>query len=301
VDEFQRNLGRVGVSIMGQTDRLCPADRKMYALRDVTATVDSVPLIAASIMSKKLAEGIDGLVLDVKTGTGAFMPRVPQARKLARVMMSIGSRMGKKVVAVITGMWEPLGRAVGNALEVVESVEALEGKWPMDLEEVTLALGEEMLLLAGRAGSRAQARRLLLRAIADGSGLDRFRKMVEAQGGDPAVLDDYRLLPRARSRVEVRAAIPGHVRSIDALQVGLLGIELGVGRRRLGDRVDPGAGFLFHKKVGDRVEAGEVMAEVFGRSRKRVQPVAERLGQAIVVGRTAPRPGSRIVARLTRS
>jgi thymidine phosphorylase len=171
----------------------------------------------------------------------------------------------------------------------------------MDLEEVTLALGEEMLLLAGRAGTRAQARRLLLRGIADGSGLDRFRRMVEAQGGNPEVVDDYRLLPRARSRVEVKAAGPGHVRSIDALQVGLLGIELGVGRRRLGDRVDPGAGFVFHKKVGDRVEVGEVLADVFGRSRQRVEPVAGRLEKAIVVGRTAPRPGSRVVTRLTRS
>lgn len=299
-EEFRRNLEQVGVSMMGQTERLCPADRKMYALRDVTATVDSVPLIAASIMSKKLAEGIDGLVLDVKTGTGAFMSRLPQARKLARVMMSIGNRMGKKVVAVITGMWEPLGRSVGNALEVVESIEALKGNWPMDLEEVTLALGEEMLLLAERAGTRAQARRLLLRALSTGAALDRFRRLVKAQGGDPAVVDDYGLLPAARARVEVKAEAAGHVRSIDALQVGLLGVELGVGRAKLGDRVDPAAGFVFRRKVGDRVEAGAALVEVHARSRARAAAVAERLQQAIVVGRTAPRTGGRVVARLAR-
>ena len=299
-DQFRRNLRKVGVCIAGQTKRFCPADRKLYALRDVTATVDSIPLIAASIMSKKLAEGTDSLVLDVKTGSGAFMRRLPSARRLARTMMGIGERMRKRVVAVITGMWEPLGSAVGNSLEVVESIEALKGRWPLDLEEVTLALGEEMLLLAGRASTRAQARRLLMRAISHGAALDVFRKMVLAQGGDPAVVDDYAKLPTASASLPVEAESSGYVRSIDALAVGVLSVELGAGRRKLGDRIDPSAGFLFRKKVGDRVEKGDILVEVMGRTRRKVKDIAARLSGCMAVSRAAPRNGGRVLARLTK-
>lgn len=299
-DQFRRNLRKVGVCIAGQTKRFCPADRKLYALRDVTATVDSIPLIAASIMSKKLAEGTDSLVLDVKTGSGAFMRRLPSARRLARTMMGIGERMRKRVVAVITGMWEPLGSAVGNSLEVVESIEALKGRWPLDLEEVTLALGEEMLLLAGRASTRAQARRLLMRAISRGAALDVFRKMVLAQGGDPAVVDDYAKLPTASASLPVEAESSGYVRSIDALAVGVLSVELGAGRRKLGDRIDPSAGFLFRKKVGDRVEKGDILVEVMGRTRRKVKDIAARLSGCMAVSRAAPRNGGRVLARLTK-
>jgi pyrimidine-nucleoside phosphorylase len=298
--QFRDNLRDFGCCIMGQTRELCPADRQMYALRDVTATVDSIPLIAASIMSKKLAAGIDGLVLDVKTGTGAFMTRTPQARRLARTMITIGSRMGKKVVALVTGMWEPLGEAVGNSVEVVEAIEALKGNWRMDVEEVTLALGEEMLLLAGRAGTRAQARRLLMRALSGGAGLDRFKAMVKAQDGDPGVVDDYGLLPAAKYTIPVLSPDSGYVRAIDALQVGLLAVELGAGRKTLDSKVNPGVGLRFRKKVGDRVEPGEVLAEVLAADKKQGGAIAARLVRHVTVSRAAPRNGGRVVARLSK-
>ncbi|HDQ99219.1 MAG TPA: thymidine phosphorylase [candidate division WOR-3 bacterium] len=298
--EFERILGNIGVSMMGQTDGLCPADRRMYALRDVTATVDSIPLIAASIMSKKLAEGIDGLVLDVKTGGGAFMSRLPQARSLARQMLRIGARMGKRVVAVITGMSEPLGHAVGNALEVAEAIEALKGRWPLDLEEVTLALGEEMLLLGRVARTQVQARRLLLRALADGRALEVFRKLVEAQGGDPKVIDDPSRLPRAGHVHEVFAPAGGYLRQIDALRIGLLGVELGAGRRKLGAKVDPAVGFVFRRKVGDKVEPGELLFEVHAATRRRAEEAGRAAFAACTIGRNAPRAGERVIARMGR-
>ncbi len=299
-EEFRENLEKVGVCIMGQTRDMCPADKKMYALRDVTATVDSIPLIAASIMSKKLAEGIDGLVLDVKTGTGAFMCRIPQARRLARTMIRIGTKMGKKIVAVVTGMWEPLGETVGNAIEVVESIEALKGNWRMDLEEVTLALGEEMLIMAGRAHSYAQAHRLLLRALTQGKALEKFRAMVKSQGGNPRVVDDYSLLPQAKHSVAIMSRSAGYVRTIDALQVGLLGVELGAGRKKIGARIDQSVGFAFKKKVGDRVEQGDVIVEVLASSAKQGEVVAEKLREHIVISKSAPRNGGRVIARLTK-
>jgi pyrimidine-nucleoside phosphorylase len=296
--EFQRCLDSAGLAIMGQSDRMCPADRKMYALRDVTATVDSIPLIAASIMSKKMAEGIDALVLDVKTGSGAFMPKPAQARRLARTMISIGAQMGKRVTAVITGMWQPLGRYVGNAVEVAESIEALKGNWLPDLAEVTLALGEEMLLLAGRARSPAQARRMLLRALASGNGLDRFRAMVKAQGGESSVVDDPGLLPQPKYRSVVTAATGGYVRAIDALAVGRLGVGLGIGRATLESTIDPAAGLLFHHKVGDKVARGEPLVELFGSHEGRVNGAAAALAKALLLGPSAPRPADIIVARL---
>ena len=299
--QFRKTVETVGLCMIGQTRRMCPADRKMYALRDVTATVDSIPLIAASIMSKKLAEGIDGLVLDVKTGSGAFMSRTAQARKLARTMIAIGTQLGKKVVALVTDMSEPLGEAVGNEVEVVESIEALKGRWRPDLEEVTLALGEEMLVMAGRASSHAQAHRLLLRALSRGAGLEKFRQVVRAQGGDSKVVDDYSLLPRPTCRVEVHAASTGFVRNIDALQVGLLGVRLGVGRQNLDSKIDHSAGFLFRKKVGAKVAKDDVIAEVLGSNEARVKEAASRLPALIIIGGTAPRGNRMVVARLNGS
>jgi len=297
--QFRKNVASSGLCVMGQTKRMCPADRKLYALRDVTATVDSIPLIAASIMSKKLAEGVDGLVLDVKTGSGAFMSRTAQARRLARTMIAIGTQLGKKVVALVTDMSEPLGSAVGNAVEVAEAIEALKGRWRSDLEEVTLALGEEMLTLAGLASRPAQARRLLMRALSRGLGLEKFRQMVRAQGGDPKVVDDYSMLPQPAYRVGVCAASAGFVRSMDALQVGLLGVRLGVGRRNLDSRIDHSAGFLFRKKVGDKVAKADVIAEVLGSNEAKVKEAASRLPALIAIGGTAPRSNGIVVARLS--
>jgi pyrimidine-nucleoside phosphorylase len=296
--QFRNNVASTGLCVMGQTKRMCPADRRMYALRGVTATVDSIPLIAASIMSKKLAEGIDGLVLDVKTGKGAFMSRIAGARRLARTMIGIGTQLGKKVVALVTDMSEPLGEAVGNAVEVVEAIEALKGRWRPDLEEVTLALGEEMLILAGLATSPAQAHRLLMRALSRGLGLEKFRQMVRAQGGDPKVVDDYTLLPEPAHRVGVLAESAGFVRSIDALQVGLLGVRLGVGRQTLDSKIDYSAGFVFKKKVGDRVEKSDVIVEVQGSNEARVREAASLLPAHITVGATALRNNDMVVARL---
>jgi pyrimidine-nucleoside phosphorylase len=296
--QFKKNVADIGLCVMGQTKRMCPADRKLYALRDVTATVDSVPLIAASIMSKKLAEGVDGLVLDVKTGSGAFMSRTTQARQLARTMIAIGTQLGKKVVALVTDMSEPLGEAVGNSVEVVEAIEALKGRWRADLEEVTLALGEEMLVTAGIAKDPAHARRLLMRALSRGLGLEKFRQMVRAQGGDPKVVDNYRILPQPAYRVSVCASSAGFVRSIDALAVGLLGVGLGIGRQNLDSKIDPSAGFLFKKKVGDKVTKAEAIAEVLGSNEARVKEAASRLPALIVVGTNAPRSTRMVIARL---
>jgi pyrimidine-nucleoside phosphorylase len=299
--QFRRNVSDIGLCIMGQTKRMCPADRKLYALRDVTATVDSIPLISASIMSKKLAEGVDGLVLDVKTGGGAFMTRTVQARKLARTLIAIGTRLGKKVVALVTDMSEPLGEAVGNGVEVVEAIEALKGRWRVDLEEVTLALGGEMLVLAGLASSPAQARRLLMRALSRGLGLEKLRQMIGAQGGNPKVVDDYTLLPRPAHRVGVNAASAGFVRSIDALQVGILGVGLGIGRKTLDSKIDHSAGFVFKKKVGDRVEKSDVIAEVQGSNETRVNEAASLLSAQIAISGTAPRGHGMVIARLNGS
>ena len=296
--QFKRNIAGVGLCMIGQTKQMCPADLKLYALRDVTATVDSVPLIAASIMSKKLAEGIDGLVLDVKTGNGAFMSRTAQARQLARTMIAIGTQLGKKVVALVTDMSEPLGETVGNSIEVVEAIEALKGRWRPDLAEVTLALGEEMLVMSGLANNPAHARRLLMKALSRGLGLEKFRQMVGVQGGDPKVVDDYSLLPQPAYRVDVRVASTGFVRSIDALQVGLLGTGLGVGRQNLESKIDHSAGFRFRKKVGDRVTSADVIAEVVGSNETRVKEAASRLATSIAIGPAAPRSRGMVVARL---
>jgi len=296
--QFRRNVAGVGLGVMGQTKRMCPADRKLYALRDVTATVDSVPLIAASIMAKKLAEGIDGLVLDVKTGNGAFMSRPADARKLARAMIGIAAQLGKRAVALVTDMSEPLGSAVGNAVEVVEAIEALKGRWRSDLAEVTLALGDEMLVLAGLANGAAQARRLLLKALSRGQGLLKFRQMVRAQGGDDRVVDDYSRLPRPACRIAVRSAAGGFVRRIDALQVGLLGVRLGIGRECLGAQVDHSAGFVFRKRVGDRVARDEVIVDVQGSDEARVRDVACDLPAQVVIGPSAPRRSAMVIARL---
>ncbi len=297
--EFYQVLKQNGAGFIGQTDELCPADKKLYALRDVTATVESIPLIAASIMAKKLAEDIDGLVLDIKTGTGAFMRRLRDARQLARLMIAIGADTGKRVVAVITGMWQPLGKAVGNSLEVIEAIEALKGNWSSDLQEVTLTLGEEMLLLAGKAQKRTQARRQLLRAITTGNALTKFREIIIAQGGNPKIIDDYTLLPSARYTKDVSAPNSGYVKTINAYQVGLLGLEIGVGRKSLDDKIDFGAGFLFHRKIGDQVKKGEPVATVLANDKKVLETVAQRLTGFFSYSDKPIKPDRIIVDRLT--
>jgi pyrimidine-nucleoside phosphorylase len=255
--EFVAVVAECGCSITGQTGRLAPADKKLYALRDVTGTVPSIPLITASIMSKKLAEGIDALVLDVKWGTGAFMRSIEDARALARSMVRVGAHMGKGMAALITDMNQPLGRAAGNALEVVESVETLQGKGPEDLTELTLSFGAQMLVMAGRVRDPAPGKELLRKHLLSGAAFQRFRKMVELQHGDVRTLDDLSRLPSAQIRREVRAPRAGWVAAADAEMIGRACVVLGGGRAKTDDRVDFAVGASGIAKIGEPVRNGQ--------------------------------------------
>ncbi len=299
VERFRALVREVGACLAGQTARLAPADRKLYALRDVTATVESIPLIAASIMSKKLAEGIDALVLDVKVGSGAFMKRIEDARSLARAIAAIGSGMGKRVVALLTSMDQPLGRAVGNALEVAEAVELLRGGGPDDLREVTVALTAEMLVLGGAAPDLAAARTKVGAAIADGSGLAKLEEIVRAQGGDPAAIRDPGRLPRAARAFDVAAPAAGVVAAIDAEAIGLAAVALGAGRARVEDVVDPAVGILVRAKLGDRVARGDPLCTVHaGPASEPDESVAARIETAYRIGTEGPAPRPLVLERM---
>ncbi len=300
VERFRALVREVGACLVGQTARLAPADRRLYALRDVTATVESIPLIAASIMSKKLAEGIDALVLDVKVGSGAFMKTQEDARALARTLAAIGRGMGKRVSALLTDMSQPLGRAVGNALEVAEAIELLRGGGPDDLREVTVELTAEMLVLGGAAPDRAAARARVLGAIADGRGLAKLEEIVRAQGGDPLALRDPARLPRAPRTFEVGAPAAGVVQAVDAEALGLAAVALGAGRARVEDRVDPAVGLVVRKRIGDRVERGEPLCTVHegARSEPRAR-VAARVEGAFRIGPAAAAPPPLVLERIT--
>jgi len=262
VAQFRRVLEACGCAMIGQTAEIAPADRKLYALRDVTGTVESPYLICASIMSKKLAEGIDALVLDVKTGSGAFMKGEKDAAFLAELMVETGERMGKKVVALITDMDQPLGRMIGNALEVVEVVEVLRGEGPEDLRQLCIELAGWMLHLGGVADEVEDGKTQSEKLIASGKGLDRFRQMVELQGGDPRVVDDAKKLPQARHKTIVSSPKNGYLASLQCEQVGTACVILGGGRERKEDSVDPAVGIVLHKKVGDAVSVGETLATI---------------------------------------
>jgi pyrimidine-nucleoside phosphorylase len=265
LSDAERLLAALGVVMIGQTDEIAPVDKRLYALRDVTATVESIPLISASIMSKKLAESLDGLVLDVKTGSGAFMPDPAKARELARTMIALGEARGCRVVALLTAMDRPLGRECGNALEVQEAIALLRNEGPQDLRAVTLALAEEMLLVGGVATDRAAARRQLDQALASGAALARFRKLVEAQGGDPRVVDDPSRLPRAPRQLVVEAVRDGVVTGIDPRVLGRAIVALGGGRARVEDAVDPAVGVTLHVTSGDVISHGRPLATIHAR------------------------------------
>jgi pyrimidine-nucleoside phosphorylase len=260
--EFLSQLERVGIVLTGQTADLAPADGKLYALRDTTGTVPSIPLIASSIMSKKIAAGANAVVLDVKVGSGAFMKTLAEARTLARTMVAIGKAHGLAVRCELTDMDQPLGRAVGNSLEVAEAIATLRGGGPADLLALTRIAGAEMLVLGGRARDRDAAVRRIDRAIADGSGLAKFRELVVAQGGDPRMVDDPARLPRAPNVETLTATRTAYVRAIAADAVGLASVRLGAGREKKGDPIDHRTGIVLHAKVGDRVERGAPFAEV---------------------------------------
>lgn len=263
-EQFAGNVNTIGIAIAGQTANLAPADKKLYALRDVTATVDQMSLIASSIMSKKLASGSDAIVLDVKTGNGAFMKKLEDSRALAKEMVSIGTMAGKKTVAVITDMDQPLGRAVGNSLEVREAIDTLRGEGPADFKEVVFALGSQMLMLAGRAADEKEARALMEGVIQDGSALDKFAQFVRAQGGDAAPVYDTSLLPVAGKTLAVTAKESGYVHRILAEDIGIACMTLGGGRETKESAIDLSVGIILEKKNGNAVSDGEVLATIYG-------------------------------------
>jgi pyrimidine-nucleoside phosphorylase len=286
--EFREMLRKCGLGLIGQTPEIAPADRKLYALRDVTATVESLPLIASSIMSKKMAEGIDALILDVKTGDGAFMKAFEDSKALAEAMVRIGRGMGKKVSALITDMGQPLGRTVGNALEVKESVETLQGHGPKDLESLSLELAAWMLHLGGIAPGLDAARTRVRDALASGAGLRKFQGVIGLQGGDPRVCDDTSRLPQARERIELRSEGEGRVAGIACRAVGHAAMLLGAGRETVDSRIDPAVGVVLHKKVGDPVREGESLMTLHVNERGRLEEATALLRQAVRIAREAP-------------
>ncbi len=285
--EYRRQLETIGLSLIGQTAELAPADKKIYALRDVTGTVESIPLICGSILAKKLAEGIDVLVLDVKFGRGAFMKDRTRARELAQTLVSVATAMGKPTRAVLTAMEQPLGRAVGNALEVIESIECLRGAGPADTMEVTYALGEQMLLLTKVAATREDARIKLQQSVASGAALKKFQQMIEAQGGDARVVDDSARLPRARLQAPVAAGRGGFVQEVDAMGVALAALRLGAGRAKAEDPVDHAVGFTGLLKIGEPVAAGSPLCTLHANDERALGDARAMLEKAFVIGDTA--------------
>jgi pyrimidine-nucleoside phosphorylase len=296
--EFVTIVERHGLVMAGQSETMVPADRRIYALRDVSGTVPSIHLISSSIMSKKLAEGIDALILDVKVGSGAFMKDVEQARILAETMVGIGASHDTKVVALLTEMDQPLGRAVGNANEVRESIEALHGGGPDDLIEITFRLAEEMLLTGGIASDRVDAHSRLTEAINSGAALEKLRDVVIAQGGNAAVLDDVSLLPAADHEHVVVAPAAGHVTHVDALEVGVASVRLGAGRQTKADIIDPAVGFDLIAKRGDVVAAGDPLVRVAYNTRDQLDPALELLTSAWVIGDEPPDPAPLVLGEV---
>jgi pyrimidine-nucleoside phosphorylase len=298
VTEFRRVLEVCGCAMIGQTAEIAPADRKLYALRDVTGTVESPYLICASIMSKKLAEGIDALVLDVKTGSGAFMKSEKDAAFLAELMVETGERMGKQVVALITDMDQPLGKMIGNSLEVVEVIEVLRGGGPEDLRELCLELAGWMLHLGGVAKTVAEGKQQSAQLISSGKALEKFRQMVELQGGDVRVIDDAKRLPQAKHMMQVTSPKAGYIASIQCEQVGTACVILGGGRERKEDSVDPAVGIVLHKKVGDRVAAGEPIATIYYNAEAKATRARQLIEASYVVTDAAPTTKRPLIHRI---
>jgi pyrimidine-nucleoside phosphorylase len=284
-EKFIQIANTVHVSLIAQTARLAPADKQIYALRNVTATVDSIPLIASSIMSKKLAAGADGIVLDVKTGAGAFMQEYEDAVELANTMVNIGESAGKKVVALITGMEQPLGNAIGNAIEVKEAIDSLGGTGPQDLLDLVLALGSIMLVISGIATSSSAARRILETNIAEKKGLKKLAELIEAQGGNPEVIENPDLLPQPKAKIEIKSEASGFIETINALEVGMASKIMGAGRMTKDEPIDLSIGIVLKKKVGDRVEKGEPLAVFYSDGDKqKVDPAKAKFLSAYTIG-----------------
>jgi len=287
-ETFIDNVNRIGIAIMGQTADLAPADKKLYALRDVTATVDNLSLIASSIMSKKLAAGADAIVLDVKTGSGAFMKAEEDAKALAQEMVDIGNAAGKHTIAVISDMDQPLGRAVGNALEVKEAIATLNGRGPEDFEKLCLTLGSQMLIAGGKAENVEQAEGMLKQVIADGSALKKLAEFVEAQGGDAQAVYNPELLPKASIVESIPAPASGYVQHIACDEVGICSLMLGGGRETKDSEIDLAVGILLEKKVGDYVEAGEALATIHANDAAKCAAATKRYVEAVTISMDKP-------------
>jgi pyrimidine-nucleoside phosphorylase len=297
LEEFRRVLGACGMALIGQTAEIAPADKKIYALRDVTSTVENIGLICASIMSKKLAEGIDALVLDVKTGSGAFMQKEEDSVRLAELMVETARRMGKKAVALITDMDQPLGRFAGHSHEVIESIEVLRGRGARDLRELSIELSAWMFFLGERTKSVEEARALAEKLIASGEALEKFKQGIQLQGGDAHVIDDYERLPLARNRKEVISHTNGYLAATNCMEFGIALAMLGGGREQKEDTIDPGVGLEFHKRIGERVAAGETMVTIYYNSNAKLAEAAERIEKSFVFSEQQP-PPKKLVRRL---
>lgn len=299
-EKFMTQVNEIGLSVIGQSGNLAPADKKLYALRDVTASVESIPLIASSVMSKKIAAGADAIVLDVKTGSGAFMKTLEQSEQLAKAMVDIGTDVGRNTAAVISDMDQPLGFAIGNALEVQESIETLKGNGPEDLTELCLTLGAHMVVLGGKADSVEAAKELLRGQINNGEALAKFKAFIEAQGGDPSVADDPSRLPQAPITIEVKAEASGFVDAIEAEQLGLAAMLLGAGRATKEASIDYAVGVTLRKKVGDSVQAGDTLALLHVReSSETTRNVADRVLSAYSINAEQPKPRALLLSVVT--
>ncbi len=287
-EAFLAQVRKIGMAVIGQTAHITPADKKLYALRDVTATVDNFGLIASSIMSKKLAAGSDAIVLDVKVGDGAFMENEQDAETLANLMVDIGDDAGRRTVAAITEMGQPLGCAVGNSLEVIEAIETLKGKGPGDITELAERLAGIMVYLGGKAQTPEEGHAMAAEALASGKGLAQFRKFAQAQGGNPAVVDDYTLFPQAAHHLELLAETDGYVQKIAARTIGLASQHTGAGRATKEDQIDLAAGVYLHKKVGDAVKQGDVLATFYGNDPAKLENGRQEAAKAFTIGTAQP-------------
>ncbi|WGI20036.1 pyrimidine-nucleoside phosphorylase [Latilactobacillus sakei] len=285
-EAFKKQVAEIKLAIIGATGNIAPADKKIYALRDVTDTVDSIPLIAGSIMSKKIASGTDALVLDVKTGSGAFMKTEEDAKELAQALVNIGRSVGMQCMAVISDMNQPLGNAIGNALEIEESIAILKGEGPADITELILTLGSQMVVLAGKASTLDEARQLLQGVIDDGRALEAFRQMIIYQGGDPAVIENPKLMPQAQYQIELPAKENGYVTEMTANEMGIASMLLGGGRQAKTDEIDYAVGLVLHKKIGDPVQKGESLLTIYS-NREDIEAIKDLLYDNIKVGSKA--------------
>jgi pyrimidine-nucleoside phosphorylase len=300
-EKFVDIVNNIHVSLIAQTASLAPADKQLYALRNVTATVESIPLIAASIMSKKLAAGSDGIVLDVKTGRGAFMQNYDDALELARTMVDIGEGAGRRVVALITGMDQPLGYAIGNAMEVREAIDTLGGNGPGDLTELVRELGSDMLFMSGIVSTRKQSRSIISKNLKNQKGLQRLAELITAQGGDRTIVDNPELLPQPRVKLEITSNTSGYVTAIDALEVGMASRILGAGRQTKDDAVDLSAGILLKKKIGDNVDNGESLAVFYSDGDdEKILTAKKKFLDAYTIGPHRVDPPKLLLARVTR-